>query len=66
MNRKIIVWVIGILIVLAATGFVSAVENGAGLGLAIVKKIVKVHKGRVWVEDNPGGGSIFCALIPMG
>ncbi len=33
--------------------------RGSGLGLAIVKRVVKAHKGRVWVEDNPGGGSIF-------
>jgi signal transduction histidine kinase len=38
--------------------------RGTGLGLAIVKRIVDLHKGRVWVEDNPGGGSIFYVQIP--
>ncbi|HDM37048.1 MAG TPA: HAMP domain-containing histidine kinase, partial [Candidatus Syntrophoarchaeum butanivorans] len=27
--------------------------KGTGVGLALVKKIVKMHDGDVWVEDNP-------------
>jgi len=23
------------------------------------------HQGAIWVEDNPGGGSIFYVLLPM-
>jgi len=38
--------------------------RGTGLGLAIVKRIVELHRGRVWVEDNSGGGSIFYVVIP--
>jgi signal transduction histidine kinase len=38
--------------------------KGTGLGLTIVKRIVELHKGRVWVEDNPKGGSIFHVVIP--
>jgi signal transduction histidine kinase len=33
--------------------------QGAGLGLAIASRIVELHGGRIWVDDNPEGGSVF-------
>lgn len=38
--------------------------KGTGLGLAIVKRIVELHNGEVWVEDNKPRGSIFVVEIP--
>ena len=38
--------------------------KGTGLGLAIVQRIVDLHGGRVWVEDNPAGGSVFWVELP--
>ncbi len=37
--------------------------DGSGLGLAICMKIVDLHRGKIWCEGRPGGGSIFRIII---
>jgi signal transduction histidine kinase len=40
--------------------------QGVGLGLSICRTIVQAHRGAVWAEDNPGGGSRFMVLLRSG
>jgi signal transduction histidine kinase len=41
------------------------VGKGTGLGLLISFSIVEEHKGRIEVQDPPGGGTSMIVLIPV-
>ena len=42
----------------------DAATAGSGLGLTIVNAVVQRHGGRVWVESEPGCGTVFFVLLP--
>ena len=48
------------------TPFFSTKQEGMGMGLNICRSIIEFHKGRLWVEDNPDGGTIFVFTLPLG
>jgi two-component system sensor histidine kinase KdpD len=37
---------------------------GAGVGLSLVTQFAALHGGRVWFEENPGGGACFRVTLP--
>ncbi len=40
-------------------------KEGLGMGLAVCRSVVENHRGRLWFEPNPGGGTVFHLLLPL-
>lgn len=36
-----------------------------GLGLCIAREIILMHKGKLWIEDTPGGGATFVVVLNL-
>jgi two-component system, LuxR family, sensor kinase FixL len=45
--------------------FVTTKSAGMGIGLSVCRAIVEAHGGRLWVEPNPGGGTVFRFTLPV-
>jgi PAS domain S-box-containing protein len=39
-------------------------RRGSGLGLTFCRLAIEAHGGRIWVENAPGGGSVFVFTLP--
>jgi two-component system sensor kinase FixL len=46
--------------------FVTTKANGMGVGLSVCHAIVETHGGKLWAEDNPGGGTAFRFTVRRG
>jgi two-component system sensor kinase FixL len=39
--------------------FVTTKRHGMGVGLSISRTIIEAHGRQIWVDANPGGGTVF-------
>jgi PAS domain S-box-containing protein len=44
--------------------FFTTKPSGMGLGLAISRTIIEAHRGRLWAENQSGGGAVFRCTLP--
>jgi two-component system sensor histidine kinase DctS len=45
--------------------FFTTKAEGMGMGLNICRSILELHRGRVWADANPEGGTIFSFSVPV-
>ncbi len=46
-------------------GSIHSYWTGSGLGLSVSKHFVELHKGRMWLESEPGQGATFFFRLPV-
>lgn len=47
-------------------GVAAGTSSGSGLGLALTGEHIRLHGGRLWVDEAPTGGARFVVELPVG
>ena len=45
--------------------FYTTKERGTGLGLSIARTIIETYEGKIWAENQAGGGAVFRFTLPL-
>ncbi len=45
--------------------FVTTKADGMGVGLSVCRTIIEAQGGRIWVESEPGKGTVFRFTVPV-
>ena len=45
--------------------FFTTKPQGTGLGLSIARTIIETYGGRIWAENQAGGGAVFRFTLPL-
>ena len=44
--------------------FYTTKEQGTGLGLSVARTIIETYEGKIWAENQAGGGAVFHFTLP--
>ena len=44
--------------------FVTTKPTGMGMGLSVSRTIIRAHGGKIWAENDPGGGAVVHVVLP--
>ncbi|RAI35706.1 hypothetical protein CH340_05280 [Rhodoplanes serenus] len=45
--------------------FASTKTHGMGIGLSVCRDIIEAHRGRIWADSIPEGGTVFRFTLPV-
>jgi signal transduction histidine kinase len=45
--------------------FFTTKGHGTGLGLSIARSIIETYAGKIWAENQPGGGAVIRFSLPL-